>query len=222
MRRIHKSADPAAFRAWRLALRPRGSIPPWDEFPDPPRSPVRTQLAADQFHICCYCAGTIARGNFHIEHFRPRHFFPEQTYRWQNLLASCETSHPGLDDVIELQKHCGDAKDNWFTLGVTVSPLETGVDSLFRYTLQGKVFPAKTLRTRKAAVQTTIDKLNLNAPFLVARRAKILGRAAEDSTVMTRDAWTATYLGANADGILQEFVPALRYNYDKHWSPRFL
>jgi uncharacterized protein (TIGR02646 family) len=187
---------------------------------------VRAQLAIDQGHICCYCDGGIARGNFHIEHFRPRDPhgpYERLTYRWANLLASCQTSRatPAEGAVIETQLHCGHAKGNWFEEGVTVSPLEPRVESLFRYTLRGKVHPSKTLRTRKASVQTTIDKLNLNAPVLVARREQILKKADEDASSMTRTDWLAHYLSPNSDGLLQEFWRALQYNYDKHWSERF-
>lgn len=226
MRRIHKSGEPAALRAWRDALRPRGSIPHWDQFPDPPRGTVRAQLAIDQRHNCCYCSGAIARGNFHIEHFRPRDPhgpYARLTYRWANLLASCQTSRasPVGMAVIGTQLHCGHAKGNWFEEGVTVSPLELRVESLFRYTLRGKVFPSKTLRSRKASVQTTIDKFSLNAAALVARREQILKKADEDASSMTRAGWLAHYLRPNAEGLLQEFWPALQYNYDKHWSERF-
>jgi uncharacterized protein (TIGR02646 family) len=195
-------------------------------FPDPPRSAVRGQLSIDQGHICCYCSGGIARGNFHIEHFRPRDPagpYQNLTYRWANLLASCQTSSFAAvkDVVIVTQLHCGDAKGNWFEQHVTVSPLQRGVESLFRYTLRGKVFPSKALRSRKASVQTTIDKLNLNAPVLVARRERLLKQADEDASIMSRANWLAHYLRPNANGLLQEFWPALRYNYEKHWSGRF-
>lgn len=184
---------------------------------------VRAQLAIDQGHICCYCDGTIARGNFHIEHFRPREFYERLTYRWTNLLGSCQTSRtaPVEGAIIETQLHCGDAKGSWFEEDVTVSPLEPRLESLFRYTLRGKVSPSKALRTRKASVQTTIDKLNLNAPVLVARRERILGKAGEDASSMTRADWLAHYLRPNAHGRSQEFWPALQYNYDKLWSERF-
>lgn len=184
---------------------------------------MRTKLAIDQGHVCCYCNGTIARGNFHIEHLRPRTFHERLTYRWTNLLASCQTSRaaPGESAVIKTQSHCGDAKGHWFEENVTVSPLDPRVESLFRYTLRGKVFPSKTLRGRKASVQTTIDKLNLNAPVLVARRERILRKASKDASRMTRRDWLARYLRPNSDGLLQEFWAALQYNYDKHWSERF-
>ncbi|WHU03675.1 retron system putative HNH endonuclease [Sphingomonas sp. NIBR02145] len=222
MRRIRKSVEPGPLRSWREALRPRGSIPPWDDFPDPPRLTVRTRLAADQGQICCYCAGTVARGNFHIEHFRPRETYPRQTYRWANLLASCQASGrpPRATDVIETQQHCGAAKDNWFEDGVTVSPLEANVEGLFRYTLAGKVFPSKSLRGRYDSVDQTINRLNLNAPLLVARRAAMLQKANADASTLSRAAWTAHYLDPKAGGQLHEFWPALRYNYDKFWSER--
>ena len=101
-----------------------------------------------------------------------------------------------------------------------VGPLEANIERLFRYTLIGMVFPSKSLRTRYEAVSQTIDKLNLNSPILVARRAAILEKADADASILSRATWTARYLERNADGQLHEFLPALRYNYDKVWSRR--
>lgn len=220
MRRIRKSAEPAALSDWKSTIRPRGSIPPWRDFPDPPRGDVRRVLARDQGYLCCYCAGAITRGNFRIEHFRPRAGFRHLTYRWDNLLASCEISRavPTDGQVIETQLHCDHAKANWFEEGVTVSPLTAAVNNVFRFTLLGKVFPSKALRTRKAHIQTIIDQLNLNAPILVARRYKILAQANADVATLSRTEWVARYLQPGAGGQFQEFLPALEYNYDKHWS----
>lgn len=221
MRRIRKSSEPGELRTWRNGLRPRGSIPPWNQFPDPPRGAVRAQLSVDQGHICCYCAGTVARGNFCIEHFRPRATYPQFTYRWANMLASCEPSRRcRTAQLVAEQEHCDVAKKNWFEEGVTVSPLEANVERLFRYTLIGKVFPSKSLGARYEAVDQTIVKLNLNSPLLVARRAALLEKADADASTLSRMAWTAHYLEPNADGQLHEFWPALRYNYNKIWSDR--
>lgn len=177
---VHKPGEPAALRAWRDALRPRGSIPPWNQFPDPPRSMVRAQLAIDQGHICCYCDGTIARGNFHIEHFRPREFYERLTYRWTNLLGSCQTSRtaPVEGAIIETQLHCGDAKGSWFEEDVTVSPLEPRLESLFRYTLRGKVSPARPCEPAKPPSKQRLTSSISTLPCSLRAENESLGRRA--------------------------------------------
>jgi hypothetical protein len=141
-----------------------------------------------------------------------------------NLLASCESHrHPRVDgDIIETQRHCGEAKDNWVEQGVTVDPNHRGVESWFRYPLSGKVAASKQLSdARIAHVETTITKLNLNAPSLVARRRALLTLAGTDAASMTRDRWHERYLNPRRDLSIQEFWPALSYNYHKHRSAGF-
>lgn len=219
MRRVRKAQEPAAFRNWRDQIRPRGFIPPWNDFPNPARGSVRAQLSADQAEICCYCCASIANGNFHIEHFRPRQTFERFTYQWRNLLASCESwQQSSLDGaIVETQLHCGKAKANWFEEGVTVDPQKAGVELLFRFRLDGTIFPSKTLRSRYAKIERTINELRLNAPSLIARRANLLAQAGLDATKMSRNVWIRRYLDQRGDGSVQEFWPALRYNFDLHW-----
>lgn len=179
---------------------------------------MRAHLARDQRYICCYCTGTIARGNFHIEHFCPRDADERLTYIWSNLLASCQGGRGGLVDG---RRHCGAAKDNWFEQDMMVSPLKAAVEGLFRFPLSGKVFPDKGLaQQRYAAVELTITNLHLNAPSLVGRRSEILAKAAQDVGSMSRAEWHNFYLGEH-DGKLQEFWPALNYNYAKVWHSGF-
>jgi uncharacterized protein (TIGR02646 family) len=179
---------------------------------------MRATLAREQKDICCYCNGSIAAGNFHIEHFCPRDADHSLTYVWANLLASCQGGAAGL---IRTRRHCGDAKANWFEAGVTVNPTLRGVEALFRFPLTGKIFPAKNLDAAvSAAVELTIDHLHLDAPSLVERREAMLRLAGGDVSNMDRHAWKGFYLGEH-DGRLQEFWPALSYNYTKLWSALF-
>ncbi|MEY2925700.1 MAG: hypothetical protein RL367_177 [Pseudomonadota bacterium] len=218
------TAEPDLLRAWKATIRPRTRVPDWQEFGPPASDAVRIALASDQGQICCYCMGTIANGAFHIEHFRPRSAFERQTYRWKNLLASCEGyRHPNVNGVVvDSQRQCGAAKENWFRSGVTIDPQATGVESHFRYRLDGKIAAAKSLpKARKNAVNESIDHLNLNAPALVERRKQLLAQAAESFVKMSRADWRAKYLAVGGEGRLQEFWAALNYNFTKHWDVRF-
>ena len=123
---------------------------------------------------------------------------------------------------METRRHCGDAKANWFVENVTVDPTTAVVESLFRFPLSGKIFPSKTLQPiQYNAVDTTIAKLNLNAPSLVARRSALLAKATADSYTLDRASWRSCYLDLQGDQC-KEFWPALHYNYTKHWSKNFL
>lgn len=220
MRRIYKVAEPAAFAAWKAAWVPPGIAPAWD-LPDPPRSEMRAALEVEQRRLCCYCVGSISSGAYHIEHFRPRSLFAHLTYQWPNLLASCQ-GLSGVKNLVDTRRHCGAAKDNWFGEGVTVDPTRPPVEALFRFPLTGKVFAAKTLDAlQKNAVETTIEMLNLNAPVLVGRREAQLSKASADVQILGRAAWHDRYLKEHV-GQLQEFWPALKYNFEKLWRDKFV
>jgi uncharacterized protein (TIGR02646 family) len=223
VKRIRKGSEPPELVAWRAALRPRGAVPDWESFGDPARGATRTGLAADQFQLCCYCTAAIDRGDYHIEHWKPREHYRDLTYIWSNMLASCESyRNENIEgEIVETQRHCGAAKDNWFEDGVTVDPQHREVETWFRYPLSGRLAASKTLSTAHFNnVETTISKLNLNAPSLVTRRRKLLARAAQDAASMSRDNWRARYLDPRGQAY-QEFWPALNYNYVKHWAARF-
>lgn len=217
MKHIRKGAQPPELAAWKRSIRPKGSIPAWN-LPNPPRNTIRDLLTFEQLQLCCYCCGTIANGNFHIEHFCPRDGYEELTYTWKNLLASCQG---GGDHMIDTRRHCGSAKDNWYVNDVTVDPRSAQVTRLFRFPFTGKIFPSKYLDPDTyAAVLLTIEKLNLCAPSLVSRRAALLEQANSHSLAMDRPMWLARYLNVH-NRKLQEFWPALNYNYKLHWSGNF-
>lgn len=224
MKRIRKSAEPAHLAAWKARLRPRTLIPDWTDFDPHARKAVRATLRADQAQICCYCMGSIANGAFHIEHFKPRSDFKSLTYHWPNMLACCESySHPAVNGVlVETQRQCGQAKDDWFVAGVTVDPQRATVEKLFRYRLDGKIAAEKSLNPqKKAGVEETIRRLNLNAPSLVERRKQLLTLATKSFEMLGRAEWRARYLGMPAGEPCHEFWGALAYNFAKHWDAKF-
>lgn len=54
------------------------------------KADIRKQLNAMFNGKCAYCESTIGVVDYaHIEHFRPKHTYPERTYLWRNMLLSC-------------------------------------------------------------------------------------------------------------------------------------
>jgi uncharacterized protein (TIGR02646 family) len=223
VRHIYKSAEPAELLAWKVGKNWQGNPPPWLTLSSGASGAIRTTTSSDQRELCCYCTGTIGTGAFHIEHFRPQTSYPQLRFAWLNLLASCESykkeSFEG--EPVETQLHCGHRKGDWFEEGITTDPQFANVEMKFRYPLSGKITPNKSLNAVDyAAVQTTIDNLNLNAPSLQLRRRASLAQAAKDANTISKEEWLARYLPDDAAS-LPEFWAALKYNYEKHWAPRF-
>jgi uncharacterized protein (TIGR02646 family) len=221
MRRIYKSSEPAALLAWKVGKNWQGNPPKWTDFDAETSKAVKAQASQDQSQLCCYCTGGIGNGASHIEHFRPQSVYPKRRYAWSNLLVSCESTWI-VENPAKRQRHCGHEKDNWFDNTLTIDP-QTNVGPLFRYRLDGHIFPAKDLPAQRyTAVSTTIEKLNLNAPALQDRRAAVLADAAKDAEKLEHDAWRALYLEPQAGASLAEFWPALSYNYEKFWRDSFV
>lgn len=219
MKRVRKSnPEPAALREWKKGKAWKAAPPPWDEFPT---QMVRQQLKNDQQGLCCYCCAAISDDAFHIEHFRSRDIFPRSTYEWLNMLASCESrAVAAAEPTIKSQDHCGKSKGN---VAITVDPQSLAIADKFRHSLDGKIHPSKSLSPAAyCLVEDDIVTLNLRAPALNARRSAMLSKATGDIEVMTKAEWKAHYLDPDGTGWLQEFWPALKYNFDKHkdeWWP---
>lgn len=62
----------------------------WGNLSKEARNVLRHSLLTEQGHICCYCGQRIFFDrNIRLEHLNPREKFPEATFTYENLLASC-------------------------------------------------------------------------------------------------------------------------------------
>lgn len=222
MKRIYKSPEPAALIAWKVGKDWQGDPPPWDALSQAASTAIITTASADQGQLCCYCTGSISNEARHIEHFAPQGVAIYATLRfaWPNLLASCQglpPPGPATKNLVNTQRHCGQFKGNWFDPALTINPTND-IAGLFRFELDGRIRPVETLPGGASdAVRATIDKLNLDAPSLRARRAEALGAAAADAEELDDADWRWAYLDPKPDGSFNEFWPALNYNYEKHF-----
>jgi uncharacterized protein (TIGR02646 family) len=220
VKRIYKSPEPAALIAWKVGRDWQGNPPPWNELSKTASTAIINTASCDQAQLCCYCTGSISNGACHIEHIQPQGvaIYANLRFAWPNLLASCQgLPLPGeaTKNLVKTQRHCGHSKGNWFDPALTINPTND-VTGLFRFELDGRIKPHEALGDElSGAVQTSIDKLNLDAPSLRARRAEVLGVAAADAEEMDDANWRAEYLDAGPDGSFNEFWPALNYNYEK-------
>jgi uncharacterized protein (TIGR02646 family) len=169
MLKIDKSQEPEYLtQAKGLVKNPKSS----DAWQDSAIKSIRTQLREEilnhQSGMCAYCEKKIALDKSHIDHFRMRDRFPEQTLAFSNLWVSC-----GSDK--DKQKHCAhhkDAqkltKDDFLAL-----PEFIALDlSRVEFTETGRLIakdPKDTIMTRLID-----DLLNLNEKSLVADRKRIL------------------------------------------------
>ncbi len=157
----------------------------WDDVSRVDKSRIRTHLDAMQQSRCAYCEDHIEKGlekrNSHIEHFRQRSRYPQGTFEWDNLFASCNK-----------QNSCGNHKDRLppYPPGDLIKMDEENPDDFFIFVMDGTIAlrPDLTGRQRHRAKET-LRIFNLdaeNGPLRHMRKAAVQGyiQTAEEITEM--------------------------------------
>ena len=226
MRHIIKGHEPELFSGWKQDNDGRDVV--WEDLASDAKRALREALLAEQGHICCYCGMRIRvtdeENEVHsaedddgqkkkderpiIEHLKPRSAFPELTFEYQNLLASCsggQAAHPPR------AIHCDKKKGNWYEEGLMVSPLNPDCEDYFVYRPNGTIEPTKHPGKNPAA-RETMDRLGLDIPKLNARRASALAPiidALDLSSDEERQALIEGYSRPGREGRLAPFCFAL-------------
>lgn len=146
------------------------------------QSLIENYLKSEQYDLCAYSEVKLENFGCHIEHIKPKSRYPESTFDYHNLIASAFDSE-------NLQKHayanrfgghfkCGDnrhGEQDKYDPNLFISPLEANCLRFFSYEPDGYVRPhPKRDKSEKTRAQYTIDALNLNAPYLVGERRRII------------------------------------------------
>ena len=163
MKYIPKGVEPNSLVEWRS----NNQGVNWDEFcRTDAYSELKEHLLDEQGGLCCYCEIAIDgdRGT-HIEHHRPKSRFQANTFDYQNLLASCQSTDS-----------CGHKKGGGY-FPELISPLSDDCQDRFIYTGDGRIIPKDK---NDAHAQDTIELLGLNCKRLKDRRESIL-KALEQS-----------------------------------------
>ncbi len=160
MKHITKTSPPADF----IAYVERHRNADWDDFSRPENMQIKAHfgefLRQEQGYLCCYCEEEIAKGICHIEHFKPKSFFPNLALDYQNLFASCNGCGTKGDMT------CGMKKRNIYFPSL-LSPLDPTCETRFLYTADGQMLPTDE---NDSQGWETLALLGLNTPKLRRRR----------------------------------------------------
>jgi uncharacterized protein (TIGR02646 family) len=165
---IKKGEEPESFKTWKALAR---TTPNWgySYLQNPEKRELHDALLREQGYICCYCGMRITRESSHIEHLKPQSATdPDLSIDYTNVLASCQREREPKKPI-----HCGVAKDDWYDENLLVSPLKANCSEFFIYTDDGQILEADAV-DKKAAAATTIDRLCLNIPKLIAVRKEVI------------------------------------------------
>ena len=96
MHKLHRRAAPVC-----LERHQRTFGNDWQKVSPEDKTKIWEALQVMQLDRCAYCESKITAPKQHIEHFRSRSRFPQETFDWLNIFGSCND-----------QDHCGKHKDN--------------------------------------------------------------------------------------------------------------
>ena len=215
MRYIHKSEEPESFKAWKALAK---TTPNWgySYLQNPEKRELHEALLGEQGHICCYCGMRITLTSSHIEHLKPQSTpDPDLSVEYTNLLASCQREREPRKPI-----HCGVAKDNWYEEDLMVSPVKPNCTDFFIYTDDGQILETNTPE-KKAAATTTIDKLRLNIPKLIAMRKEVIKNLLADIDELTDEERLKLVQGfeePDANGQYEEFCAAIAYILTQYFT----
>jgi len=158
MKYIQKGQSPNYFDNWKR----RNPSANWSNFSGTnEHHKLRDDLISEQNQMCCYCEIMIENNgqSSHIEHLKDRNNFPQETFNYNNLLASCQFTDS-----------CGHKKGTDYFNGF-VSPLDSNCKNRFTYTRDGRIIPVDENDTDATK---TIEVLGLNCKRLKDRRKGII------------------------------------------------
>ncbi|MBT9546708.1 MAG: TIGR02646 family protein [Candidatus Sericytochromatia bacterium] len=205
MKHIVKQPEPPDFVAWKAQANADWQ-PSYALLSGAPKRALKQALMQEQGYLCCYCEQSLTDADSHIEHFNPQHLHAGDDIAYKNLLCSCLNERKKGNPI-----HCGALKDDWFDLGLLISPLDPTCESRFQYLDNGKIQPAQS---SDLAAQTTIAKLGLDIAKLNEMRNKALEPFLDET--LTQEAlqtFVSEYLKQDAEGRWSPFWTTVQALY---------
>ena len=158
MKKIQKCAAPNKFIQFIKHKSPKK----WEDLDPDVRIDLRKHILEEQNGFCAYTELALKSGNCHIDHFLKRDLFPKETFKYENLLVSCNNEEYGAKYK---DKKVKDKKDYNFLINPTI---ENPSDYL-TYSLTGEIPSIDNNEKGKH----TIEYFNLNERSLIERRKSI-------------------------------------------------
>jgi uncharacterized protein (TIGR02646 family) len=204
MHKLHRGEAPSC-----LKRHHRNSGNDWQKVSSKDKTEIWEALQVMQLDRCAYCESKITASKQHIEHFRPRSHFSQETFAWSNIFGSCNA-----------QEHCGKHKDNKqqahsYQPTDLIKPDEEDPEKLLLFVFDGTVAIRHNLAPNDQHRATeTIRVFNLNAASLKnQRRQAVQGYLsfAEDPSVLSDIEWREYIEDELQDAAEKAFVTAIQH-----------
>ena len=133
------------------------------------REDLALYILNEQSGLCIYCEKVVKDypKNCHIDHYKKRGYFPNETLNYDNLLISCNN-----------ENRCAKYKDKKIKQEdylKFINPILENPEDFLEYTFYGELKPKDSLnQVDKDKAVFTIDILNLNERSLVEERKTVI------------------------------------------------
>ena len=122
----------------------------------------------EQHSICAYCETKLNEANSHIDHFKTRNKFPEETWDYNNLLVSC-------NNELRCAKHKDKQIKSKSIYDNIINPTRENPNDFIDYLASGDIvainesekarctidiFQLESLNTRRKRIVTTLHQLD--------------------------------------------------------------
>jgi len=206
MKKINKLHSPLSFETWKNTFRiSMGREPLYNDLQGQIKQELKEIIMKEQGFLCCYCMARVEYYNSHIEHFKPKGDPQYQSLQleYDNLLVSCEGSN-------FTQDNCGHKKYDWFDPLLIISPMESGVESLFEYTWNGHILASNSnQRATETIAHLNLDNFLLCRHRYAAINGAITNEELSDMTNEQIDDLIAFFSLKNQNEELYEFCGAI-------------
>ena len=133
------------------------------------RKDLALYILSEQNGLCIYCEKVVNDypNECHIDHYRKRDYFPNETLNYNNLLLSCNNF-----------KRCAKHKDSKIKkedYKKFINPILENPENFLEYTFYGEFKPKDNLSDiNKEKAIFTIEILNLNDRSLIEERKQVI------------------------------------------------
>lgn len=203
MQLIIKGIEPTELSEYKLK-NPTHRYDDLGEDPEKIRPTIRQACLEEQAYLCAYCCRQIGAKDYDCmnEHILPRQRYPQYSFDFNNIVASCTTT--GC---------CDDIKDN---NEIAISPLSPRCETEFKFNISGTVIGLTNDAKQTIHVLKLGDNLQQNKKLVDMRRqaiANFLFSQSTDIDDLIEDDELLTLLVDDLkqlpDGKLQPFAPVI-------------
>ncbi|MCU4332039.1 hypothetical protein [Acinetobacter pittii] len=203
MQQINKGPEPPELTEYKRK-NPSHRYDNLEDDPEQIRLTIRKACLDEQAYLCAYCCRQVGAKDHDCmnEHILPRHYHPQYSFDFNNIVASCTT-----------KDCCDDAKENQ---EIAINPLSPRCETEFKFNISGTITGLTDDAKQTIGVLKLGDTMQQNQKLVDMRKHAIANFLFSQSTSiddLIEDDELLTLLIEDlkqlTDGKLQSFAPII-------------